>query len=81
MKFFKATFDVIVLRFYLMMAIVVLSYVADLKFLAILALPVFLSAMMGIKFEMRGISVENKSLTKNLNLPTFDFNGGQVKTH
>lgn len=51
MKFFKASFVTIILRYYLMMFVVVGSYVINMEYLALLALPIFISAMMGITIE------------------------------
>lgn len=49
MKFYKLSFDRIIWRFYLMMAVVVGSFIIGVPALAILSLPIFLSAIMGVK--------------------------------
>ena len=53
MKAFEASFETVILRFSLMMAVVIISFIAGLPFLALIAVPIFLSALMGIKFEFR----------------------------
>ena len=50
MKLFHLNFASLILRFYLLMAIVIGAYFIGYPILAILSLPVFISAMMGIKF-------------------------------
>ncbi len=50
MKPFGVNFQTIVIRFYLMMAVVIVSVFSGLYWLSILALPVFLSGMLGINF-------------------------------
>lgn len=51
MKFFELEIDKIIIRYYLMMAAVIVPFLIGVPLLAILALPIFLSALMGIKFE------------------------------
>ena len=46
MKFFEANFVTVIKRFYLMMAVVVIAGFTGVWWLAVLALPIFLSAMM-----------------------------------
>ena len=48
MKYFNLRIDTLILRFYLLMAIVLISVFAGIPFMAILALPVFLSGMLGV---------------------------------
>jgi len=48
MTFFTASFETVILRFALMMATVIGSFVAGVPLLAILALPIFLSAMTAV---------------------------------
>lgn len=51
MTFFTASFDTVVLRFCLMMASVIVPFVLGVPFLAIIALPIFLSAMTAVSFK------------------------------
>lgn len=51
MKFFALEIDKIIIRYYLMMAAVIAPFMLGVPLLAILAVPIFLSALMGIKFE------------------------------
>lgn len=50
MKLFHLNVTALILRFYLLMAIVIVAFFIDYPILSILALPVFLTAMMGISF-------------------------------
>ena len=51
MKLFNLNFASLILRFYLLMAIVIGAFFMGYPILAFLALPVFFSAMMGISFS------------------------------
>ena len=51
MKFFTASFDTVLIRYYLLMVVVVGSFLIGAPLLAFLALPIFLSAFMGINFN------------------------------
>jgi len=51
MKFFKLSFDTAILRFYLMMVLTLVPFFLGLPYLAILAVPVFLSIMLGVSFK------------------------------
>ena len=50
MKLFNLNFASLILRFYLLMAIVIGAFFIGYPILSILALPVFFSAMMGMRF-------------------------------
>lgn len=60
-KFFQLSIGGVLLRFYLMMAIVILAGFTGYWLLGILALPVFLSTMIGVEFTRK----ENKKRTLN----------------
>lgn len=51
MRFFALTFDKVLIRFFLMMACVIGGLFAGQPFITILALPLFLSAIMGVSFQ------------------------------
>ena len=51
MKFFEASIGTIVTRFFLLMAIVIIAGFVGQWWLAILALPILLSAMTGVSFK------------------------------
>lgn len=51
MKLFNLSFSTVVIRFYLMMAIVIGALFAGVPVLAILAFPVFFMTLMGIQFN------------------------------
>ena len=51
MKLLHLGLDTLMLRFYLMMAIVIIAGFAKVWLLALLALPVFFSCLMGIQFK------------------------------
>ena len=66
MKFYKANWDTILLRYYLMMATVIISVFIGYPFLSIFGVLFFLSALMGInikgilgKESSSGLTVEN----------------------
>lgn len=50
-KLFEATWDIILLRYYLMMAIVFIAGFSGYWVLSVLAFPVFLSCIMGAKIS------------------------------
>lgn len=60
-KFFQLSIGGVLLRFYLMMAIVILAGFTGYWLLGILALPVFLSTMIGVEITRK----ENKKRTLN----------------
>lgn len=51
MRFFALTFDVILIRYYLMMAAVIGGVFSGQFWIATLALPLFLSAILGVSFK------------------------------
>lgn len=51
MRFFALTFDLILIRYYLMMAAVIIGVFTGQFWLAFFALPLFLSAILGISFK------------------------------
>ena len=51
MKLFNMSLSTMMFRFYLMMAIVIVPIFAGVPVLAILALPIFLFALLGIQFS------------------------------
>lgn len=61
MKFFEASIETIVIRFYMMMAAVIIPFMIGIPVLAIIALPIFLSALMGVKFDWRTSKKETHS--------------------
>lgn len=50
MRFFACTFDKVLIRFFLMMAAVIGGMFAGQPLIALLALPLFLSAILGVSF-------------------------------
>ena len=51
MRMFEASVQTVILRFYLMMAVVIGSFFAGVPWLALLSLPILLSAMLGVSFK------------------------------
>lgn len=51
MQFFAITFDKILIRYYLMMACVIAGVFTAQYWLVALALPIFLSAILGVSFK------------------------------
>ncbi|MEP6647549.1 MAG: hypothetical protein ABJC12_10720 [Saprospiraceae bacterium] len=64
MKLFSLNFTTLILRFYLLMAIVIGSFFAGLPWLAILSLPVFMSSMMGMSFSKIRFSFRTRNAEK-----------------
>ena len=50
MRFFALTFDKVLLRFFLMMTCVIVGLFVGQPLIALLALPIFLSAILGVSF-------------------------------
>lgn len=60
MRYFACTFDKVLIRFFLMMACVIGGLFAGQPLIALLALPLFLSAILGVSF----LPEEGKALTE-----------------
>lgn len=75
LKTFNLSIGAVILRFYLMMGVVLIAGFSGYWLIALLALPIFLSIMMGITFtkdkEERNVSAIDSSLksTPKSNLP------------
>lgn len=65
MTLYTASFETVILRFALMMATVLVAFLINLPFLALLALPIFLSAMMAISFFPKTSNVKILAITNN----------------
>ena len=61
-KTFDLSFGTIILRFYLMMGVVIVAGFSGYWLIAFLALPIFLSIMMGVSFQKDEMNSENKSV-------------------
>lgn len=59
MKYFEATFGTIVNRFFLMMVVIILAGFIGQWWIAFLAFPILMSAMMGINFKPKNKKVAN----------------------
>lgn len=62
MTFFTASIETVVLRFFLMMAVIVLTFAFGYPLLTFLGFPIFLSAMTAVSFTKK-----NKKVTHQLN--------------
>ena len=77
MKFFEVNFAKAMWRFYTLMLVVIAGVLLKLPWLVLLALPIFLITLLGIKFEtaetVRGIKVINKKkrVRRPKNIPQF----------
>lgn len=68
MTFFTASFETVVLRFALMMATIIVPFFIGAPYLAIIALPIFLSAMTAVSFSSNeSIPKANMSTLRNNN--------------
>lgn len=61
--YFNPSYETLTVRLYLMMAVVIASFYAGVPFLAIIAVPIFIAAMIGLKIEKE---IPEVSITKNL---------------
>ncbi len=69
MKITSASFTTVILRFYLMMAIVISTFILGYPVLAIIAVPVFLSGLAGVSFKKASlIKVKTRQLNTNQNV-------------
>jgi hypothetical protein len=60
MKFLQLNLTTLILRFYLLMAVVIIAFFAGIPWLSILALPILFSALMGIRFQKQAIKTEGR---------------------
>ena len=51
MKFLSLDLSTLLIRFYLMMLVIIVPFFIGIPWLAFLALPIFFSALMGVKFN------------------------------
>ncbi len=65
MKLYQLNLATLVVRLYLLMAIVIVAFFIGMPWLSILALPVFLSAMMGIRFSKNQRNPVAKTTAEN----------------
>lgn len=63
-------FAMIVQRYYLMMAVVIIPFFLGLPFLALLAVPIFISCMLGMKIEFLD---KSKAITKSLEIDAISY--------
>lgn len=65
MKPFTASFETIVLRFYLLMLVVIAPFFMGVPMLALLAVPLFFITLLGISFKAPKLTVESNTVTLN----------------
>lgn len=63
MKLYSASFDIIVWRIYAMMVMVLIPFFIGIPILSILALPIFISALLGVSFTHK---MDNEGKSKNI---------------
>ncbi len=51
MRFFEASIETVILRFYLIMAIVIVSFFSGLYLFALLVVPLLIGTMLGVSFK------------------------------
>lgn len=69
MKCFELSFPMIMMRLYLMMAVVIIAGFSGFWWLALLALPIFLSALLAVRIDWRLKQKEEVSMTTRRALP------------
>ena len=65
MKLFEANLATVVTRYYLMMAVIMIGVFTNAWWVAILGLPIFLSAILAIKFDINLGNQNNKVIAFN----------------
>lgn len=50
----NASFATVIIRFYIMMAVIIGAFFLKVPWLGFLALPIFFSALVGVEFKMKG---------------------------
>lgn len=55
MKLCNVSFSTVLLRFYLMMVVIIAAFLVGYPLLALIGVPIFLTALMGVDFEMNKI--------------------------
>ena len=65
MTFFTASFETVLIRFFLMMAVVVGSFTLGYPIFALLALPLFISALAAVSFGKKTHAIKTKKLNQN----------------
>lgn len=66
MRFFALSFDKVVLRFFLMMTCVIVGLFTGQALLALVALPLFLSALLGVSFMPEAVAKNDCSTVVSL---------------
>lgn len=64
MKFFRLSLSTMMLRYYLMMAVIIVAGFTHVWVLAFLALPIFLSCLMGVRMTLGEIQASTKALSR-----------------
>jgi hypothetical protein len=65
MTFFSASFETVLLRYFLMMAVIVASFMIGYPVLAILSFPLFISAFTAVSFKKVKAKTNQQSLSKD----------------
>lgn len=72
-KFFNLNFGTVLLRFYLMMGVVIAAGFSGFWLIGLLALPIFLSIMLGLSFRLG--SFEKQGIKKQIQKNKYPSNG------
>ena len=62
MKAFETSFENVIYRFCLMMAVIIVGFFVGQPLLALLALPLFLSAALGLEFKKEQMEIKEASV-------------------
>jgi hypothetical protein len=77
MKLFQLSITALIIRFYILMAIVVVAGFSGLWLLSLLALPVFFSGLLGVQFNRWGMKKKASPAGHSL----LQHDAGQVAAH
>lgn len=72
-EFFKLSFSGILIRYYLMMAVVIFGGFTGQWWIGLLALPIFISAITGLKISnKKPVAIAKETATKIIKLPVVE---------
>ncbi|MEM9547777.1 MAG: hypothetical protein AAGA77_17475 [Bacteroidota bacterium] len=66
MTFFSASFQTVLLRYFLMMAVIIVAFTAGYPMLAVLAFPIFISAFTAVSFTSKTSQAKQEKMRKDV---------------
>ncbi len=65
MTFFSASFETVLLRYFLMMAVIIAAFAVGYPILAVLSFPLFIAAFTAVSFKSKNSQTNQKKLSKD----------------